>query len=295
MYRIPFHVDAASLTIEFMRKILSKIISGPLVLVGLQSCSTQAIPYGSTEPEVKEKVRVQVCLPGKRIYFNEIELDQVENYSLFTSYSPEQLAIAPKTVRRVAAADDPRVINNRRVIQNYGISFGEVLLRSGQRSDGFGYMPLKDATVADQPIYEKGYGYAPKEYVAMHVRLPDKDRGEEGDVTYWFKLPKVIPAKEFSNWFKPISTEPAEEKRGKSNPIWWKLTHGADLPIYPVSDEAPRMRVTLLWTDNQHKDASRDSLPALSTARTKYKTATSDQQFVYEFVAKSNEAVPKCD
>jgi hypothetical protein len=259
---------------------------GLSILMALQACFTSPV-WGSNDSQLdaNTEVQIQVCLPTKRIYFNDLELDRLENHPLFTKYSQQQLELAPKTIRRVATSSDPRTIHA------YGIGFGEVLIRSGQFSDGSGFMPLKDSTAADQPVYEQGYGHPAQNYVAMHVRLPDQEKRPEGGVTYWFTLPKTIPDDRFTAWFNPVSMEPGGERL----PIWWKLTHGGDMAIYPVSAEPPKMRVTLLKRHAEHNDPTIDTLPALTTARIKYKTATSDQQFVYEFVPKANEAIPACD
>lgn len=188
-------------------------------------------------------------------------------------------------IRRIASSSDSRAI------RAYGIGFGEVLSRDGQFSDGSGFMPIQDSTVTNQPVYERGYGYPASNYVAIHVRLPETEMGAEGRVTYWFVLPKSIPNYKFTPWFKPISMEP----EGQSSPLWWKLTHGGDLAIYPVSADSPMMRVSLMERHKKHDDPTIDTLPALTTARIKYKTATSDQQFVYQFVPKATEAIPVCE
>jgi hypothetical protein len=255
--------------------------SAILVLLG---CSTSAAgPDVNAKSDDNAEVRVQICLPAKRIYFNDLELDRLENHPMFTKYSPKQLELAPKIIRRVAASNDPKAI------QVYGVSFGEVLIRSGQFSDGSGFMPIKDSTVANQPVYERGYGYPVQNYVAIHVRLPDREKGPEGNVTYWFTLPKTIPDDKYTVWLDPVSMEPA------GGQLWWKLTRGGDLVIYPVSADPPKMRVTLRKRQVEHTDPTTDTLPALTTARLKYKTATSDQQFVYQFVPKSSETIPACD
>lgn len=254
-------------------------------IVVLQGCSTNPRNV-DTQPGTNAEVRVQVCLPGKRIYFNDLLLERLENHPLFTKYSQQQLELAPKAIRRIAGSSDLRAIHAD------GINFGEVLIRDGQFSDGGGFMPIQDSTVANQPIYERGYGYPASNYVAIHVRLPETEMGAEGRVTYWFVLPKSIPNDRFTAWFKPTSMEP----EGQRQQLWWNLTHGGDLAIYPVSADSPMMRVSLLQRHTQqHDDPMVDTLPALTTARIKYRTATSDPQFAYEFVPKATEAIQKCD
>lgn len=253
------------------------------IFMAMQGCSTTG--NTDTQSDANAEVRIQVCLPTKRVYFNALKLDQLENHPLFTKYSQQQLELAPKTIRRVASSSDPKAI------RNYGVNFGEVLVRSGQFSDGSGFMPLRDSTVANQPVYERGYGYPAQNYIAIHVRLPDLDKGPEGRVTYWFTLPKIVPTASFTTWLPPISMEPDGERL----PIWWKLTHGGDMAIFPVSADPPKMRVTLKKRHAEHNDPTIDTLPALTTARMRYQTATSNQQFVYEFVPQAEEAIPACD
>jgi hypothetical protein len=271
-----------SIKLPYVHKFLRPI--GLAAVFVLQGCAAQ---QGSLNPnldaDAKTDVTVQVCLPFKRVYFNDIVLERLENHPLFTEYSPQELALAPKTIRRVANSSDPRAIHE------YGIGFGEVLNREGVLSDGGGFMSLQDSTIADQPVYEQGYGYPARNYIAMHVRLPANDT--QSQVTYWFELPKYVPSDKFSDWFKSISMEPEDQRL----PGWWKLTHGQGLTMYPVPTDSPRMRVTLMPLRAKHKDPTIDTLPALTTARIKFKTPTSDKQFVYEFVPASKGAIPACD
>lgn len=262
---------------------------GLSVIMALQGCSSKLVERSSdTSSDSYTEVRIQVCLPNKRVYFNDLALEQLENHPLFTKYSRQQLELAPKVVRRIASSNDPRVLGDSRVIKDLGIGFGEVLIRSGEFSAGGGGIPLHGSTVANQPIYEKGYGYPAQNYVAIHVRLPEKEIEMKDRLTYWFKLPKTISPDSFTDWFNPVSME-SDHTSGPS--IWWKLMHRRELPIYPVSSDAPKMRVTLLRHRTLHNDPTSDSLPALTTARMKYKTTAS----VYEFVPKINEEIPKCD
>lgn len=264
-------------------RVLCRFIGLPILVV-LQACSTNPRNIG-TQSDAGGEVRVQVCLPAKRIYFNDLVLERLENHPLLTKYSQQQLELAPKAIRRVAVSNDSRAI------QTYGISFGEVLIRDGVFSDGVGFMPIYDSTMANQPVYERGYGYPASNYVAIHVRLPEAEMGPEGPVTYWFSLPKDIPIDRFTDWFKPVSIESKDQQQQ----LRWKLTHGENLATYPVPPSSPKMRVSLMRRQKKHDDPTVDTLPALTTARIKYRTATSDQQFVYQFVPQAAESVPSCD
>lgn len=255
----------------------------------LLGCSTNATELNDyVKSDTNTEVRIQICLPGKRVYFNDLELDRLENHPLFTKYSPQQLELAPKVIRRVVDSSDPRAI------RDYAIGLGDVVNRSGVLSRGGGAIAIKDSTVANQPVYDSGFGYPAQSYIAIYVSLPVRERGPEGSVTYWFTLPKSIPDDKFSVWLSPFSMEP-EGTRRTSAPLPWTIVHWGDLAIYPVSADPPKMRVTLQKRQTEHNDPRTDPLPALTTARLKYRTTTSDQQFVYQFVPKSNEAIPACD
>jgi hypothetical protein len=261
---------------------------GLSIFLMLQSCSTNKF---STHDNFNSdmEAQIQVCLPTKRVYFKDITLDQLENHPLFTKYSQQQLQLAPKTVRRVDNSND------HRAIRAYGIGFGAVLIRDGQFSDGSGFLPLRDSTVSNQPVYEQKHGYPARNYVAIHVNIPDSDKETEDRVTYWFTLPKNIPNDRFTDWLNPISMEPEKEKNGHPK-IWWRLTHGEAMIIYPVSIDSPKMRVLLKKNiKEEHNDPAADTLPALTTARIKYKTATSGRDFVYEFIPKNDQSIPTCD
>jgi len=267
-----------------------------LVLL-LEACHAQPLgPGNDFRANADREVRIQVCLPGKRVYFNELQLDHLQNHPLFTKYSQQQLELAPKTVLRVASLSDPRVDKDPRSIRSYGISFGEALSRSGGYSYGSGFMPLAGSTGADQPVFEKGYGNPAGNYVAVSVRFPEGNmKSIATSPVFWFRLSKTIPPDGFSNWFSADSMETNSSPGSAGSSWWYRLAHGGDLPVQPVAIDSPKIRVALRQRPDTHDDPAIDTLPALTTARLKFRTASSDSQFVYEFVAKTNEGIPKCD
>lgn len=98
-----------------------KYCFGLSIIVTLQACSTSQRNSDSVG-DANKVVRVQICLPNSRIYFNELVLERLENHPQFTNYSLRQLELASKMIRRVAYSSDPRVI------KVYGVGFGEVLV-----------------------------------------------------------------------------------------------------------------------------------------------------------------------
>ena len=65
------------------------------------------------------------------------------------------------------------------------------------------------------------------------------------------------------------------------------------MPIYPLSAPPLKMRAMLVKRYIAHDDPTSDYLPALTTARTKYKAR--DPQALHEFLPESRVAIPKCD
>jgi hypothetical protein len=264
--------------------------AGVLVLIMTLGYSTNAASQG-TAIRAEPEVRIQVCVPTKRIYFNDLELTQLENHPMLTSYSKQELELAPKTIRRVAPFDDPRVIGDPRVVRTYGINLGEALNTDGGFSFGSGFIPVEDSTVSGQPVYEKGYGYPARSYVAIRVGLlnPDVKPGSTPP-TFWFRLPSIVPTDNFSDWLPPVSME----SEPSITQFWYGLSNGRNLPTQAVSADSPKIRVVLRKNRQTHTDPSKDFLPALTTAKLTLRTATSGSQFVYEFVAKTNEVIPDC-
>lgn len=254
------------------------------LFIALQAFSTSQ-RNSDVQVNANKVIRVQICLPKSRVYFNEIVLERLENHPQLTNYSLQQLELAPKIIRRVAYSSDPMAI------KVYGIGFGEVLVQDGIFSQLSGFVGLQDSTVANQSIYEPGYRYPASEYIAMDAHLPKTEREAGNEVAYWFVLPKSIPETGFTDWFIPISMEAKNHQAG----LGWRLVHGGKLEIYPVSIDPPKMRVSLMERYVKHIDPLSDVLPALTTARIKYRTAASSQQFAYEFVPKSSAEIPACD
>lgn len=148
-------------------------------------------------------VWIQICLPTKRVYFDTLELEQVENHPYFTKYSPQELALAPKTIRRVANSSDARVMEDPRVVRSDYIMFGKVIQDTRyQRSYGHGAIFLEGSTISDQPVYGNDYGeysYPHKKYVAIAVNFPKNEKDLISNVEYWFTLPEIISTDKFTD------------------------------------------------------------------------------------------------
>ena len=252
-----------------------------LVVALIQGCAIKS-PIKGLSPDVH--ARIQVCLPTKIVKFTDIVIDEVGNHPLFPHYSKEQLEAAPKTIRRVTKSNAPHAI------KDLTIPFGDVLNQDGVFSEGGGHISLIDSTVEDQPVFEPGFTRPARVYLAVRVSGPDPRPGQGGRVNYWFNLPQHLPTGEFTEWFSPVSMEP----EGLQKPVGWVLVHGGAMAIYPVFGDVPKIRISLAKLANKHTDPATDSLPALTTARLRFKTAESNQNFVYEFVGKTGDVIPSC-
>lgn len=257
-----------------------------IVLFGVitaQGCATTE-QFNRSRVGATDHVRIQICLPTKIVKFDAIVLDRLENHPNYTHYSAQQLDLAPKTVRRLAPSSDPRAI------KSISIPFEEVRNRSGIFSQGGGSISLRDSTMADQPVFEAGHTFPAKDYIAFNVNAPDPRPAATGRVNYWYVLPKDIPVGVFSKWLKPV----AMELEGQKTSIGWTLVHGGKLLTSPVIGDPPRMRASLAELPKHGLNPRTDELPALTTARKKFRKPDSGPDFVYEFVEQSEGVIPDC-
>lgn len=245
-------------------------------LLAAGGCAT-GTRYQGPGSSAENALRVQVCLPDKRVHFSDFAVERLENHPTFTRYTSQQLAMAPTVIRRVAASADPRTI------QDYVVRLGDVRNNQGIKSEGSGSISLADSTVSDQPVFDSGARHPTRDYVALKVAA--------GNVFFWYKLPREIAVGRFSPWFAASSMEQSGSRPG----IGLKLLRGGGIDMTPVAPGAPKMRVTLVKPGDKHLDPKADYLPALTTARLRYRTEKDGSQFVYEFVPKSEETIPACD
>lgn len=253
-----------------------------LIIVSQQGCSNKQQHLGA-QFEPNTVVRIQVCVPDKQVYFKDIVLDEVENHPKTTKYSPEQLNLAPKTVKRVdTSSNDPKAIDR------YWIGFGEIRNHNGIQSSGGGAISLRASTVSNQPVFGNGgYGAPPQDYLALTVDLmntPSRNR-----IIYWYKPPNTIPVGRFTSWLSPTSTTPKKNYTDSRD----KLFRQEGIYASTIPNNAPKMRFSLEspLKRRKHDDPTVDNLPALTTARKYYGTAAN----IHEFVQKSNEKIPSCD
>ena len=252
----------------------------------LNGCNTaeRANPWNANS---SKHVRIQVCLPTKAVKFEDVVLDRLENHptSPPRPYSRAELETAPKTVRRMVPSESPGAIDNP------FLPYEEVRKNSGLFSAGGGPISLRDSTITGQPVYEEDFTQPVNELVAFAVGIRGSETKDGEALQYWYTLPREIPVKVFSGWLAPISMIPP----GYRPPPSFTLTHGGKLPILPVIGDTPKMRVSLVEPPTYQRSPANDFLPALYTARKNFKSNDSGRFFVYEFVEKSNEAIPACE
>lgn len=274
------HHPASELTMRQTRVLIWMALAGASLL---QGCAANG-PLNRSQVGDTTEVRIQFCLPTKIVKFDDLTLDHLENHPTYTHYSSEQLARAPRTIRRVVRSDDAGAIDR------LFLTYSEVLKQDGLFSEIGGSVALSDATVADQPVFERGYTRPAGDYVAFSVLGPDPRPGVTVQVRYWYVLPKNIAAGTFSAWLPPVSMEPADRQDGTD----WTLLRGGTLLAVPVVGAVPRMRVSFAKLPLANRNPATDTLPALTTARRHLRVAESKQDFVHEFVEKSSATIPAC-
>jgi len=234
----------------------SLLAAGALALCGGAASSGKKYQAYLNDPEA-QRVSFQVCLPNRTAFFDPISVDVTEmpeNVDVNTPQVREMFVAA----RRSASADTSPVKSGDRVHQTIrewrapgsqtdypqpSIDGGATYNDGGVVRDSRGPIYLSDATDRDQPVFYYFTYDRPKDVVAIHVSVPVVRDGSEQMRTFWFKVPKDVVRGTYTAWTAPAS----EEAGGRDQPsIFLLLTHGEEMPLYDVRENAPRMRFTLM-------------------------------------------------
>lgn len=223
----------------------------------------------STTPPIEEfraylndskalRLAVQVCLPDKTAYFDEVRVDVTdlpddvpreairkmfhdaqEKGKYDNPYRPSRTDREFQTIRKwhpfTSSTDIPKRF----------IGFGQVDNVKGIVSYGGKTADLAGSTETNQPIFYAFTHERPTDVVAVNVRFTDEN---SNSIAYWFRPPKEIGATGYTDWMLPVSEERAGEESAK-RPFFWLLTHGKEMPVLPVRPNAPRIRYMLLSSE----------------------------------------------
>jgi hypothetical protein len=201
-----------------------------------------------------QRVSFQVCLPKRTNFFDTISVDVTD--------MPENTDLAEVSklfaaARKSGGADTSPPKGGDRVYQTirewrapksqtdypkHFITSGSIYNDGTTTSDTHAPINLSDTTEKDQPVFYSFTFYRPKDVVAVHVSILVVRGGSEQLRTFWFRLPTNIVRGTYTDWIAPVS----EETRNGSPSISFLMTHGEELPLYEVGENAPRMRFTLM-------------------------------------------------
>lgn len=257
------------------------------------------------------RVAVQICLPDKTAYFDKLTVDVTD---LPANLSEKQLrelfqdAIAYKAgedgftnpyqssspVREYQTTRLWRKPSNPSDYPQDFIGIGVTADTLGVKSDGSGTGYLIDSTEKDQPVF---YSFTHKrlnDVVALHVTPPAGNSGSSAYRTFWFKPPKVIEHDKYSAWIDPVSEEGPSERSSAKFDTGWLLTHGKQMPIYKVGENAPRIRY-ILMNDAEFEKSRPNGRRAINSAMLKHmKDYPSDNEY-YHYVPEKHDSIPRCD
>jgi hypothetical protein len=218
------------------------------VLITL-ACGSAA---AGSDPEAMH-LMVQICLPDKKAFFDELNVD-VSDIPANISYADfGQLFKAAKSGGKEfrnayqSASGAPQYEAVRMWRASAGDLSGSYINigRTATGSETMGSGALVDATETNQPVFDDFIGLErPADVIAISVTLPRPRGGHTDFITYWFKPSKDVSPGDYTPWLPAFSEEgPNEKSPGRST--FWMLMNGMTAPTYPVGDNAPRVRYTL--------------------------------------------------
>lgn len=207
------------------------------------------------------RVAVQVCLPSKTAFFEELSVDVTD---MPESVPREQLGKMFRDAQAQKTYDNPyesqredrefQTIRKWRPLESSSdfpkkfIAFGQANNVRGVVSYGGKTADLVSSTETNQPVFYSFTHERASDIIALSVRLSTTRNGVSEPVSYWFKLPKGIGANDYTDWIAPVSEERPNVENSK-RPFFWLLTHGSEMPVLPPERDAPRIRYTLLSSE----------------------------------------------
>lgn len=255
------------------------------------------------------RVAVQICVPDKTAYFDDLTVDVTD---LPADLSYQQLrelfqdANAHKagegftnpyqsnsTERECQTIRLWRKPSNPDDYPQYRIVTALVANQKGSGSiTGLVGETLLDNTEKDQPVFF-GYSYKrPGDVIALSITLPRERDGNVEMRTFWFKLPQELEHGKYTVWMNAISEESAKQQPAKVY-TGFLLLAGKEMPIYPVGENAPHLRYTLMSLSEYDKFTA-DGRRAMTSARLKHVLSDPLDKEYYHYVPTKHDTIPAC-
>jgi hypothetical protein len=251
------------------------------------------------------RLAVQICIPDRTAFFDEERVD-------ITDF-PEGISIL-EVNDMLLEAESRRTHTNPHKSNSSAREFAPVLRwraptdgnfprkwillsKAAHEMDvvsyGGGHAELAGSTQTNQAVL---YGYThvrPGDVIAISIALPMRRGGDVETREFWYKLPRELPRSGYSTWMNAASEEgPGQQPERRST--FYRLTHGEEMPVFKVGDNAPRIRYALLSLEQYYKQP-RTEYRALSAARMRYTMqGVSIQDEHFHLAVPIAERIPPC-
>jgi hypothetical protein len=253
-----------------------------------------------------QRLAVQVCLPDRKAFFDELSVDVTDMpadvpYQALAKMFGDARAnkkytnpyMSASTTREYEAIRQWRMPTSSAEFPKQWIGFGKVDDVKGIVSGSGETAYLADSTESNQAVFFAFTHERLCDVIAIHVHLPMHQNGKTERITYWFKPPRDITTNGYTEWIAPVSEEGPNEQAAKL-PTFWLLTHGKEMPIYRVGDNAPRIRYALLSNEEYWK-VDKDGRRAMYSVRLQHLTdGTSVDDDRIHLVPAKRAGVPPC-
>lgn len=252
------------------------------------------------------RVVAQICVPDKTAYFDDMTVDMTDlpaNISVLAlrklfqaaeAYKPREEFINPyrsnSPIREYQTIRLWRKPVNPDDYSRYWIGSSNATNVKGIVSAGSGSEYLTDSSEKNQPVFLANFYQRPEDIIAVSVMPPKDEHGELRE--YWFKLPKEISKDKYTKWISPVSEE-SMNQRSATTPTFWLLTHGRDMPIYEVKENAPKIRYILmnLGEYDKYREYGRR---AINSAKLQYMKNNPSSNEDLHYVPAKRESIPPC-
>lgn len=287
-------------------RLIKAVAQATILISVISSCASapdQEKTWSQVTPRDEIRIIVQVCLPDRTVSFEDVEVD-LTGIPKAKTMREERAANGYREAgdsRTTVPITEPQInqdrVTVRRWIPGSGVDqlkksflpFGEVLNRDGILSASGDHISLWSSSERNQPVYEKE-GHHLKDTIALDVSA--EVNGEF--VTYWYKPPREIPTGQYSNWQEPISQETKEDKERSRNPTFWNLTHGREIEIRPVTENAPKIRYRLMAVEEYYDQYRFWKQAQKAVGERFYRGVVGEEREKRHFVPRILGVIPRC-
>jgi len=259
--------------------------------------------YGIPSDELR--VIVQVCLPDKKVVFEDVKLDLTDIPKEKTLREERENGSCKEAGKKwhksieLAHQNDADKVTVRRWVYDHYLNDVERsflgLVEVHNHGSGTKGLKLRNNSDKNQPIYEY-HGGRQDDIIAFGVSSKSLEKGKSKFLTYWYKPPAKIPTGEYTKWLEPFTQESNENRKPYEPGFSWYLMRGKKFETPAVKIGAPKIRYKVITFEDDHDEERLWNRAQKEVARIRRYTGSTPEEFQrVHYAPQSKETIPGCE